>query len=155
MKYFGSGLKELRGITVITVDTSGKNSSDLMLGDSDSMMLFARGKVRSERATDSVSIQDLASVDRSERAPVVMLLSGPDFIDAITAFEAVVIELNREFGATLPEPIVAAYPQDGTIAKNRRSVGHRPLFRVGGTPWGIGGMVDKPNDRRHIGCGEC
>jgi len=41
--------------------------------------------------------------------------NGPAFLDAVTTYEQEVIELNLNYGPILPEPIVAVYPQDGTI----------------------------------------
>jgi Ca-activated chloride channel family protein len=54
---------------------------------------------------------------------------GPEYLDAIISYEFEVIQYNKTLGRSLREPLVAVYPQDGTIV-----VGH-PLTILDGVPW--------------------
>jgi len=67
--------------------------------------------------------------EKSALALIDMRKNPPGFLDAVTSYEKKVIELNREFGPTLTEPIVAVYPQDGTIVPTH------PFAILDGAPW--------------------
>ena len=54
---------------------------------------------------------------------------GPEYVDAIITNEAEVISFNRANGPRLREPLVAAYPQDGTLLFNQ------PYAILDGAPW--------------------
>ena len=54
---------------------------------------------------------------------------GPEYLDAVTTYEQEVIEFNRENGDELREPLVAAYPQDGTV------VVEHPYAVLDGADW--------------------
>ena len=72
----------------------------------------------------------LALVDmRVSDLPTRVSENGPAFLDAATTHEKKVIELNKEFGPELPEPIVAVYPQDGTIVPTHA------FAILDGAPW--------------------
>ena len=72
---------------------------------------------------------EISIFDRSERALVEMRVNGPASLDAATTYEKKVIEINKDFGPTLPEPIIAVYPQDGTIVPTH------PFVILDGAPW--------------------
>jgi Ca-activated chloride channel family protein len=57
-----------------------------------------------------------------------MRTGGPEYLDAITAYEHEVVEFNQN-PAGLREPMVAVYPQDGTVL-----VTH-PFAILDGAPW--------------------
>ena len=67
--------------------------------------------------------------ERSDRALRDMRDNGPEYLDAVTADEKKVIQVMQESRPLLPEPIVAVYPQDGTIV-----VTH-PFTILDGAPW--------------------
>jgi Ca-activated chloride channel family protein len=54
---------------------------------------------------------------------------GPDYLDAVTTYEQDVISFNQENGARLREPLVAVYPQDGTV------VATHPYAILDGANW--------------------
>jgi Ca-activated chloride channel family protein len=54
---------------------------------------------------------------------------GPEYVDAIITNEAEVIAFNRDHGSRLREPLVAVYPQDGTLMFNQ------PYATLDGAPW--------------------
>ena len=54
---------------------------------------------------------------------------GPEYVDAIITNEAEVIAFNRDHGPRLREPLVAVYPQDGTLLFNQ------PYAILDGAPW--------------------
>jgi Ca-activated chloride channel family protein len=54
---------------------------------------------------------------------------GPEYLDAVVSWESSVIATNRKHGASLREPLVAVYPQDGTVV-----VGHTYAV-LDGAPW--------------------
>jgi Ca-activated chloride channel family protein len=54
---------------------------------------------------------------------------GPEYVDAIITNEAEIIGFNRENGPRLREPLVAVYPQDGTLLFNQ------PYAILDGAPW--------------------
>jgi Ca-activated chloride channel family protein len=58
-----------------------------------------------------------------------MSAGGPEYLDAIVTYELDVIVANRAEEQKLREPLVAMYPQDGTIL-----VGH-PFTILDGVPW--------------------
>jgi Ca-activated chloride channel family protein len=58
-----------------------------------------------------------------------MVQGGPDYLDAAITWETEVIQLNQKFAKELREPLVAVYPQDGTLL-----VGH-PYAILDGAPW--------------------
>ncbi|HEU5317644.1 MAG TPA: VWA domain-containing protein [Chloroflexota bacterium] len=58
-----------------------------------------------------------------------MIQGGPDYLDVALTWESEVIQLNQKFAKDLREPIVAVYPQDGTML-----VGH-PYAVLDGAPW--------------------
>ena len=58
-----------------------------------------------------------------------MLSGGPDYLDAAITNEAEVIAFNRENGPRLREPLVSAYPRDGTI------LFAHPYAILDGAPW--------------------
>ena len=70
---------------------------------------------------------ELLIFERSERALRDMRERGPEYLDAVTAYENKVIEVSQD--PLLPEPIVAVYPQDGTI------VATHPFAILDGAPW--------------------
>ena len=67
--------------------------------------------------------------DRSQRALREMRIRGPEYLDAVTSYERKVVEVNVIYRAMLSEPIVAVYPQDGTIMATH------PLAILDGAPW--------------------
>ncbi len=58
-----------------------------------------------------------------------MVKGGPDYLDAVITYESNVIRMNRKYARDLREPLVAVYPQDGTMI-----VGH-PFGILDGAPW--------------------
>jgi Ca-activated chloride channel family protein len=54
---------------------------------------------------------------------------GPEYLDAIITNEAEVIKFNRDNGSRLREPLVAVYPQDGTLLFNQ------PYAILDAAPW--------------------
>ena len=66
---------------------------------------------------------------RSDRVLRDMRDKGPEYLDAGTNYEKKVIEVMQESRPLLPEPIVAVYPQDGTIAPTH------PFAILDGAPW--------------------
>lgn len=58
-----------------------------------------------------------------------MLSGGPEYLDAMTTYEKEVIAFNRTNSGKLREPVVAVYPQDGTVV-----VGH-PMAILDGADW--------------------
>jgi Ca-activated chloride channel family protein len=54
---------------------------------------------------------------------------GPEYLDAVVTYESNVIATNRSQGSRLREPLVAVYPQDGTVV-----VGH-PYAVLDKAPW--------------------
>ena len=57
---------------------------------------------------------------------------GPEYLDGVVTYKSNVIARNKSAGATLREPLVSVYPQDGTIVAGhpvrdprRRAVDHR------------------------------
>jgi Ca-activated chloride channel family protein len=58
-----------------------------------------------------------------------MQTGGPEYLDAVTTYEQEVIEFNKRHGDKLREPLVAAYPQDGTV------VVEHPFAILGGADW--------------------
>jgi Ca-activated chloride channel family protein len=58
-----------------------------------------------------------------------MLTGGPEYLDAVVTNEAEVVAFNEQNGPKLREPLVAAYPHDGTIL-----FGH-PYAILDGVPW--------------------
>ena len=54
---------------------------------------------------------------------------GSDYLDGITTYEQEVVSFNRENGANLREPLVAAYPQDGTL------IAEHPFAILDGADW--------------------
>ena len=67
--------------------------------------------------------------ERSALALVAVRENPPGYLDAATTYEKKVIEINKEFGPTLPEPIVWVYHQDGTI------VSTHPFTILDEAPW--------------------
>jgi len=67
--------------------------------------------------------------DKSDICLRLMREEGPANLDATTAYEQQVIDLNAGWGPTLAEPVVAVYPQDGTILATH------PLSILDGAPW--------------------
>ncbi len=66
---------------------------------------------------------------RSDRVLRDMRDKGPEYLDAGTNYEKKVIEVMQDSRPLLPEPIVAVYPQDGTIAPTH------PFAILDGAPW--------------------
>ena len=66
---------------------------------------------------------------RSDRVLRDMRDRGSEYLDAGTNYEKKVIEVMQESRPLLPEPIVAVYPQDGTIAPTH------PIAILDGAPW--------------------
>jgi len=58
-----------------------------------------------------------------------MISGGPAYLDAIVAYELDIVQANLTRSQDLPEPLVAVYPQDGTVM-----VGH-PFTILDGVPW--------------------
>jgi Ca-activated chloride channel family protein len=58
-----------------------------------------------------------------------MLTGGPEYLDAVTTYEQEVIEFNKLNARQLREPLVAAYPQDGTV------VVEHPFAILDGADW--------------------
>jgi Ca-activated chloride channel family protein len=97
-----SGLKKLSGLTVDDV------GADTPCGEAMAALEEAEIRIfqKSESALVAMRVSDSATR---------MSENGPAFLDAVTTYEQEVIELNLNYGPILPEPIVAVYPQDGTI----------------------------------------
>jgi len=68
-------------------------------------------------------------LERSEDVLAQMRLQGTEFLDAASTNEHEVIELNQTYGVVLPEPIVAVYPQDGSVMNTH------PFAILDGAPW--------------------
>ena len=66
---------------------------------------------------------------RSDRVLREMRDRGPEYLDAGTNYEKKVIEVMQESRPLLPEPIVAVYPQDGTITPTH------PFAILDRAPW--------------------
>jgi len=58
-----------------------------------------------------------------------MTTGGPEYLDAIVSYEFELVGWNKTLKDSLREPMVAVYPQDGTIV-----VGH-PFTILEGVPW--------------------
>jgi Ca-activated chloride channel homolog len=58
-----------------------------------------------------------------------MVEGGLEYLDAIVAFEVNLISFNLAQGNSLREPIVAVYPQDGTV------IADHPFTILDGAPW--------------------
>ncbi|MEO6398048.1 MAG: VWA domain-containing protein [Tepidiformaceae bacterium] len=54
---------------------------------------------------------------------------GSEYLDAVTTYEQEVVTFNRENGKNLREPLVAVYPQDGTV------VVEHPFAVLNGASW--------------------
>ena len=54
---------------------------------------------------------------------------GPEYLDGVVTYESNVIARNKAAGATLREPLVSVYPQDGTVV-----AGH-PFAILDGASW--------------------
>ena len=67
--------------------------------------------------------------DRSDEVCQLMREAGSSFLDACISYEKEVIEVNSRYGPQLGEPIVAVYPQDGTI------VSTHPFAILDGATW--------------------
>ncbi|MBI2171480.1 MAG: substrate-binding domain-containing protein [Chloroflexi bacterium] len=67
--------------------------------------------------------------EKSEWALRDMWQIGPSYLDAVTTYEQEVTEVAAEQAPRLPEPIVAAYPQDGVIMATH------PFTILDGAPW--------------------
>jgi Ca-activated chloride channel family protein len=64
---------------------------------------------------------------------------GPEYLDAIITNEAEVISFNRDNGAQAREPLVAVYPQDGTLLFSQ------PFVILDGAPWVTSEQVEAAN----------
>ena len=102
-----SGLKERSGLTL------GEVRADSPCGE----------------AMAALEEAEIRIFDRSERALRDMRERGPEYLDAVTSYERKVVEVNQVYRPILPEPIVAVYPQDGTI------VATHPFAILDGAPW--------------------
>lgn len=101
------GAKKTKGLTMADVDVAtgcGKFIAGVEAGK------FHSGK------------SDLWLLDR-------MIKGGPEYLDAVVTYESNVIKMNKKFSQDMREPLVAAYPQDGTVV-----VGH-PFAVPDGAPW--------------------
>ena len=58
-----------------------------------------------------------------------LVQGGPEYLDAVVTWETEVIQLNQKLAGAMREPLVAVYPQDGTVV-----VGH-PYAILDGAPW--------------------
>jgi Ca-activated chloride channel family protein len=58
-----------------------------------------------------------------------MIAGGQNYLNGVITYESNVIAMNRKHGDRLPEPLVAFYPQDGTVF-----VGH-PFAILDAVPW--------------------
>lgn len=54
---------------------------------------------------------------------------GPEYLDAVITYESNVIAINKKYGLSMPELLIAVPPQDGTIV-----VGN-PFGILDGVPW--------------------
>lgn len=66
---------------------------------------------------------------RSDEVCQLMREVGSSFLDACISYEKEVIEVNRRYSLQIAEPIVAVYPQDGTIDSTH------PFAILDGAPW--------------------
>jgi len=81
------------------------------------------------RAFTVSEIALIIKLQRSEDVLNNMRDRGPEYLDAGIAYEEKIIEVMEEYIHLLPEPIVALYPQDGTI------VATHPFAILDGAPW--------------------
>ena len=72
---------------------------------------------------------DIIPATSSSQIMNVMRLNGPGCLDAVPSYEAEVVEINLVWGSVLPEPLVSAYPQDGTTATTH------PFAVLDAAPW--------------------
>jgi Ca-activated chloride channel family protein len=86
------GMRKIRGLTM--EDVAADNGCGRMISD------VEKAKVHSGKKSAWL-------LDR-------MRTGGPEYLDAITAYEHEVVEFNQN-PAGLREPMVAVYPQDGTV----------------------------------------
>jgi hypothetical protein len=69
------------------------------------------------------------TLEKSDEVLTEMRKGGPAFLDAAATNEHEVFKLNQNYGVLLPEPVVAVYPQDGTIMNTH------PFAVLDGAPW--------------------
>lgn len=65
-------------------------------------------------------------------SPVILELmevNGPEYLDMVTTYEKEVIAFNQRTKGKVREPLIAAYPQDGTV------VADHPFAILDGAPW--------------------
>ena len=102
-----AGMKRLKALTVS--DVTPQNGCGAFIAG------IEKGKVHSGKS-------DVWLLDR-------MRNGGPEYLDAVITYESNVILMNRKYGHEMREPLVAAYPQDGTVV-----VGH-PFGILNNVPW--------------------
>ncbi len=81
------------------------------------------------RAIADVETAKVHSGKKSSWLLNLMRDGGSDYLDSVTTYEQDVIAFNRENGPKLREPLVAMYPQDGTV------VAEHPYAILDGAEW--------------------
>jgi Ca-activated chloride channel family protein len=119
--YFGEGNSGTLGVVAMCMRGAGKTQgltlADVEAGNGCGELIGAVEKAKVHSGNSSSWLLEK------------MATSGPEYLDAAFTWEVEVIGLNQKFAKDLREPIVAVYPQDGTML-----VGH-PFAILDGAPW--------------------
>ncbi|GEM_PF-211600 len=119
--YFGESNSGTLGTVAMcmaaTHKAKGLEATDVSKSSSCGQFLAAveKAKVHSGKA-DTWLLEEMAN-------------GGPDYMDAVITYESNVIDFNIKNGKNLREPLVAVYPQDGTV------VAAHPYAILNNAPW--------------------
>ena len=119
--YFGKSNSGTLAITAMCAAGLGK-SAGLTVADIDPANGCGQFVTQIEKAKVHSGKSDVWLLDQ-------MTGGGPEYLDGVVTYELNVIARNKSAGATLREPLVSVYPQDGTIV-----AGH-PYAILDGAPW--------------------
>jgi len=119
--YFGESNSGTLGIMAMCM-TGVKKTTGLRPADVEAHNACGTAIAHMERAKVHSGKSDVWLLER-------MVQGGPEYLDAVVTYESNVILTNRKSAPDLREPLVAAYPQDGTMV-----VGH-PFAILDGAPW--------------------
>ena len=119
--YFGESNSGTLAITAMCAAGLGK-SAGLTVADIDPANGCGQFVTQIEKAKVHSGKSDVWLLDQ-------MTGGGPEYLDGVVTYESNVIARNKSAGATLREPLVSVYPQDGTIV-----AGH-PYAILDGAPW--------------------
>jgi Ca-activated chloride channel homolog len=119
--YFGEGNSGTLGVVTMCLHGVGKTTA-LAIADIDP----ANGCGQFIRAIETAKVH---SGNSSSWLLNRMVSGGPEYLDTALTWETEVIQLNQRSAQEMREPIVAVYPQDGTML-----VGH-PFAILDGVPW--------------------